>query len=301
MLLSSFLNPRTILIEQDALDRVQIYENMMQAICKLYQKDLPSCGEVLLEKILERDRESNVAYSSGLAIPHVRLDDFHDTVVCLCFLKHPIDYDGISVRWISLILSDRASSRLYLNIVAALLRISKNNGFMERAFACEASSEIYTTFDKEQIHISKNLNLGDIMSTKPITIPPDATMAELNSLINKHGHAVFPVVDAEDAFVGEVHILNLLRIGVPDYMLSMDNLNFLQSIEPLERIFEQEHSLLIQDFMDKEPPTLEPSASIIEAVSMMIHHQKRFFCVVENNSLKGIITAKDIFRKVIKA
>jgi len=46
---------------------------------------------------------------------------------------------------------------------------------------------------------------------------------------------------------------------------------------------------------------LEPSASIIETVSMMIHHQKRVFCVVEGDILKGVIAAKDIVRKVIRA
>lgn len=301
MLLSSFLNQRTILIESDALDREQIYKNMIAAICKVYGKESNTCDDMLLKKILERDREASVGYPSGLAIPHVRLEDLNDTIVCLCFLKHPIDYDGVQVRWIAMILTDIASSRLYLNIVAALLKVSQNAEFMGRIFACENAHDIFVAFDKEKIQISKSLHLEDIMTPKPITLGPDYTLGNLNSLINRYGHAVFPVVDEAGRFLGEVHILNMLKIGVPDYMLSIDNLNFLQSVEPLERIFEQEHTLLVQDFMDKEPPTLEPSASIIETVSMMIHHQRRVFCVVEDGILKGIITAKDIVRKVIRA
>ena len=232
MLLSSFLNPRTILIERDALEREQIYKNMIDAICKLYHKEAHSCSDLLLEKILERDREASVGYPSGLAIPHVRLDDFHDTVLCLCFLKHPIDYEGVEVRWIAMILTDIASSRLYLNIVAALLKVSKDADFIQRVFACENAHDIFVAFTKEKIQISKSLHLSDIMTTNPITVAPDATLGELNSLINKYGHAVFPVVDKAGRFVGEAHILNMLKIGVPDYMLSMNNLNFLQSVEP---------------------------------------------------------------------
>jgi PTS system nitrogen regulatory IIA component len=301
MLLSSFLNPRTILIEQDKLEREQIYKNMIEAICKHYNGDVTTCDDTLLTKILERDKESSVGYPSGLAIPHVRLDDFNDTVVCLSFLKHPIDYEGVKVRWIAMILTDKASSRLYLNIVAGLLRVSKDAEFMGRVFACVNEHDIFVAFDKEKIQISKGLHLEDIMTPNPITVGPDYTLGNLNSLINKYGHAVYPVVDKAGHFLGEVHILNLLKIGVPDYLLSIDNLNFLQSVEPLQRIFEQEHTLLVQDFMDKEPPTLEPSASIIETVSMMINHQKRVFCVVEDGSLKGVIAAKDIVRKVIRA
>ncbi len=274
---------------------------MVQAVCKLYQKELPLCGVELLEKILERDRESSVGFPSGLAIPHVRLDGFNDTVICLSFLRQPLDFAGTRVSWIALIISDKASSKLYLNIVAALMRASKNPEFIHKVFACNTSHDIYVAFDKEQINIGKELHLSDIMTTHAITVSPEATMAELNTLINKYGHAVFPVVDDDSRFVGEVHIINLLKTGIPDYLLSMDNLNFLQTFEPLEKIFEQEYSLYVKEFMDKEPPTIEPTASIIEAVSMMIQHQKRFFCVVEDKRLKGIITAKDIFRKVIKA
>jgi len=81
----------------------------------------------------------------------------------------------------------------------------------------------------------------------------------------------------------------------------LENLAFLQSYEPLEKIFEQEESILVKDLMDKDVITLNSNASIIEAVYEMILHKKRYFSVVDQGQLKGVITAMDIFRKVIKA
>jgi len=113
--------------------------------------------------------------------------------------------------------------------------------------------------------------------------------------------AGFPVVNAQGKFMGEVNILNLLKVGVPDYMLMLENLAFLQSFEPLEKIFEQEENVLVRDLMEKDVVTLSSNASIIEAVYEMIIQRKRYFSVVDQGELKGVITAMDIFRKVIKA
>jgi len=46
---------------------------------------------------------------------------------------------------------------------------------------------------------------------------------------------------------------------------------------------------------------LSPETSIIETVFEMIQHKKRFFSVVQDGKLVGVITAMDIYRRVIRA
>ena len=53
--------------------------------------------------------------------------------------------------------------------------------------------------------------------------------------------------------------------------------------------------------MQKNTRVLSSDASIVETVYHMLKDNKRYFCVVDNGRLVGIITAMDIFRKVIKA
>ena len=301
MQLSDFLDPRTILMEHRVLTREQVYENMMRSLCESHRLELPICGAPLLQKILERDRESSTAYPSGIAIPHIRLDGFEDTLISLCFLQNPLDFDGTSVHWIALIITDKSSSKLYLNIVAALLGLSKNTELMKALHAEKDGHGIKQQIAKQAVRVSKEIFLADIMITDPITVSPCTTLKELNALMNTHNIAGFPVVDEHNRFVGEVNILNLLKVGVPDYMLMLENLAFLQSYEPLERIFEQEENLCVQDFMETDVVTLNSTAAIIEAVYEMILQRKRYFSVVDQGQLKGVITAMDIFRKVIKA
>ncbi|NLN34798.1 MAG: CBS domain-containing protein, partial [Candidatus Cloacimonetes bacterium] len=89
---------------------------------------------------------------------------------------------------------------------------------------------------------------------------------------------------------------------VPDYLMMLDNISFLSSYEPLERLFEQEDILAVKDIMQSDTEYLSPAASIPEVVFMMIQKQKRFYSVVDDSGkLVGVVTAMDIFRKVIKA
>jgi len=301
VLLSDFLEPRTILIERRVLTREQVYENMMRSLCESHRKDMPICGMPLLEKILERARESSTAYPTGIAIPHIRLEGLQDTLISLCFLQNPLDFEGTMVHWIALIITDKSSSKIYLNIVASLLSLSKNEELIRQLQSEKDGQGVKHAIAKQGLKVSKDVFLADIMISDPVTVTPETTLQELNALMNTCNIAGFPVVNAQGKFMGEVNILNLLKVGVPDYMLMLENLAFLQSFEPLEKIFEQEENVLVRDLMEKDVVTLSSNASIIEAVYEMIIQRKRYFSVVDQGELKGVITAMDIFRKVIKA
>lgn len=273
----------------------------MEKICALHLQHIPKCGKPMLDMILERDRISSTAYPTGIAIPHVRMEGFEDTVLAMCFLQNPLDYDGTAVHWVCLIITDKSSSKLYLNIVAALMKISKDAEVMRQLHDQKDGHSLIHLLKIMQIKVKEELTISDVMITDPFCVSPDATLRELDDLLNRHKTSHLPVVDENRRFLGEVSILKVLKVGVPDYLMMLDNLAFLKSYEPLESLFEKEDELKVADIMKREVDVLSPSASIIEAVFEMIQNNKRFFSVVEDGKLVGIVTAMDIFRKVIKA
>ena len=299
MLLSNFLDAKTIFFESRTRTREEIYHDMVSRICSHYP--LPTCGTRLVDMILARDEESSTAYPSGIAMPHVRMEGFDDTLISICFLEHPIDYEGTEVYVIVLFITEKSASRLYLNIVSALLKLSKDEAAMQLLRSQKDGNSLIAAIKRFGITIKENLTISDIMETKPITIMPDQNLRELASLMNEHNQAFMPVVDERGRYLGEVDILCLLKVGVPDYLMMLDNLNFLSSYEPLENLFEQEDLLQVADIMRRDQDTLAPDASIIEASHEMIQKSKRFYAVVQNGHLAGIISAMDIFKKVIRA
>jgi len=300
MLLSDLLDAKSILHENRVLTREQVYHLLVERIC--YHRRLPVCGEGLMQLILERDRQSSTAYATGIAIPHVRMENFHDTMIGMAFVQNPIDYDGQKVHWVCLVITDKSSSNIYLNLVAALLKVSKDAPLMRELGELRDGHAVMQRLHKLDIRIKKEITLGDIMVSEPITISPDAKLSELSAILCSKEISFLPVVDENNRYLGEVSILNLLKVGVPDYLMMLDNVSFLRSYEPLEKLFEQEDTLTVRDIMSKEEEFLNPQSSIPEAVFEMIQHHKRFYSVVDDaHKLVGVVTASDIFRKVIKA
>ncbi|MGQ9781054.1 MAG: CBS domain-containing protein [Nitrososphaeria archaeon] len=56
---------------------------------------------------------------------------------------------------------------------------------------------------------------------------------------------------------------------------------------------------LVKDYMDKEVPTIEEQASVVNAAKIMIKSGKGFLIVLREGKLQGIITEHDFVSKVI--
>lgn len=301
MLLADFLDPKTIAYENRVLNRVQVYEEIIERICRQRQHTTYKCGKAMLEAILEREKESSMAYATGIAIPHIRVDGLEDTLIGMTFLQNPLDYDGTEVNWVVLIFTDRSSSKIYLNIVAALLKLSQDTELMRQVRQAADGHALIHLLRHRDVSIGKDLCLGDIMITDPCCVLPDATLRDLDKIINEHAISLVPVVDENRGYLGEVTVLDVLKVGVPDYLMRMDNLAFLRTFEPLENLFENEDKITVREIMRKDAKTLSPDSSIVEAVFQMIQNRRRSFSVVDRGRLVGVVTAMDVFRRVIKA
>jgi CBS domain-containing protein len=301
MLLADFLDPRTIVFEQRILTREQIYRDIIERICLFHKDILSNYDDNLLRAILDREKEAPMVYPSGIAIPHIRLDGLADTLIGMTFLQTPLNYDGIKVDWIVMIFTDKTSSKIYLNIVAALLKISQDSEIMNQLRSFNDGIEVINYLRQCKITVGQELSVADLMVKNPVCIQSDDTLSKINSLMNEFNISLVPVVDENGNYVGEVDILNVLKVGMPDYLMMIDDITFLRSYEPLESLFEKEEIVKAGEIMQKNARVLSPTTSIVETVYYMIKENKRHFCIVDKEYLVGIITAMDIFRKVIKA
>jgi mannitol/fructose-specific phosphotransferase system IIA component (Ntr-type)/CBS domain-containing protein len=299
MQLISLLDAKLIYFEENKQTKDEILTSMVGKICSFYK--LPSCDDRLLEKVLAREKESSTVYPTGLAIPHIRMEGFNDTVICMCVPRHPIRYEDIDIRLFMLIITDKSSAKLYLNLVAAVMKLSKDKEFMEKIYQEKDGNGIYNLLKNTDIRVKQELIIQDIMTPDPFVIKETATLRELGDLLGKHNVTFVPVVDEQGKLVGEVNVLQFLKVGVPDYLMMMDNLNFLRSFEPFERLFEKEEMVKVKEIMSPAEEFTYPTSSIIKVVFEMIQHQKRVYTVIDKNKVVGIVTAMDIFRKVVRA
>ena len=299
MQLASLLDARTITVERRVLNKEQVYQNLVELICHHYK--LPYCGSKLLERIYQREHEAPTSYPTGIAIPHVRMDDFSDTVIGMTFLQNPIEINGIMVSLVVLIITDKSSSKLYLNMVAALLGISSNPEQMAQLHNQADGHGILHLFKKLNIDVKMEISVADIMVKEPVSVNPEALLSEFSALISENDISMIPVTDAAGKYLGEVSILRFLKVGVPDYLMMIGNLQFLKSYEPLENLFQRLDVTKVREIMATDAKVLIPEASVVEAVFEMINNNKRVLSVVKDGRLVGVISAMDIFRKIIQS
>ncbi len=297
MLLASFLEAHNILFENRVLTKEQVYKQLVDRLCSQYK--LPVCGSKLLELIFQREEEVSSAYPTGIAIPHIRMDGLNDTLIAMTFLQNPLDYNGIKVSWVVLILTDKTSSKTYLNIVAALLKLSKDKEAMAALASAGDGYSVIQYLKRNEVEVKKDVTVADIMVQNPIAVLPQNSLRELINLMGTHRVAGMPVVDETGKYIGEVNVLNLLKVGVPNYVMMLDNLSFLASYEPLENLFGKQDILFVKDIMTTGDVFIRPESSIIEAVFLMFSQNKRYLSVVKDEKLVGLVTAMDILIKVI--
>ena len=127
----------------------------------------------------------------------------------------------------------------------------------------------------------------DWMTENPVTIAPDATLAEAYEMMLEREVRRLPVVDRE--LVGIITMGDVLR------QLPVSG----EEEDTATRLLLNEKRVC--DVCISDPITINPSATIQEAAERMLEYQISGLPVVRNGKLIGIITESDIFRLVVES
>jgi CBS domain-containing protein len=127
----------------------------------------------------------------------------------------------------------------------------------------------------------------DVMS-KPTTVAPDATLAEVEQILECNGFNGLPVV-ADGAPVGFVTSLDLLEAFrfTPDAMLP-----------PYDEIMRRP----VSSVMVREPAVVQPHTRLMRVLVKMIAMRNKSFPVVDaNDRLVGVVAREDLMQALRRA
>ena len=296
MKLVSLLDKNCIKVEHDIAGKEDAIIFLVDTILKEYKTGLSK--DVIMSKILEREALGGTSFATGIAIPHARLDDFNDLLIAICVPKKPFIDNDIEIKMVVLILTSKTSSKTYLQVLSSFAQISQDKELFNKLALSKNSNEFVNFI--EEVRIKKDLTVEDIMTTNILKVTPETTLKEILDIFYKNNISYAPVIDEKDNFIGEVTMLDLLKVGIPNYALMMGNLKFLTSFEPLEDLLKNEDKIKIKEIMKKPDITLEKESSIIEAALKLTQKDRRHIPVVENKKIVGVISFMDILNKVIR-
>lgn len=143
----------------------------------------------------------------------------------------------------------------------------------------------------------------DIMNKKVITVKPSMDVHKLAEFFIKEDISGAPVVDDEGIYLGVVLEEGLIfqdkKVHLPTFInLSIGYLTL--GTHQFEEEIKKIAGSKVVDIMDKDAPVIGPHESVADLATRMIEDNIRYFPVLDNGVLVGIVTKKDIVRSIAK-
>jgi magnesium-transporting ATPase (P-type) len=148
MKLSDFVNRQLVQAHLKSHTKDESLAEITERICA--GKKIKNKKEIL-EKLLEREKQSSTGIGNGVAIPHARIKDLKEAVLFVGISKRGINFasvDSKPVHLIVLFLTPLLESGLHLKILSGIGTLLNNKTLVEQLMRCSADDELYRTLKK---------------------------------------------------------------------------------------------------------------------------------------------------------
>ena len=296
MKLGSLIDRECILVGESFPDADSAIRHLIEIFHR--KRKLPISIEQTLAVVRERENLGGTVLPTGVAIPHGRLDEFHDLLIGIWIPPSPVGVGEQEVKAVFFFLTSKSGTALYLPVLAALSKWSQDSAAFGRFLSVRSPAEAAAELDG--IILKNEITVEDIMTPDPTTCRKKCTLAELADLFYQQGLSFVPVVDENGYQIGEVTIKDLISRGIPDYVRRLANTKFLKTLEPFEALLQEEDNILVGEIMRKPSRNITRDASVIEAATLMTAKGFRHLPVVDGKKVVGIVSEMDILKKVIR-
>ncbi|MEA4862579.1 MAG: PTS sugar transporter subunit IIA [Victivallaceae bacterium] len=301
MKLASLLNPHLVFCRLSGSTREEIYGGMLDmARTQMHREHLDT--KDILAQLIERENFLKMPYC-GIALPHVRLEQLHDLYIVIGVPAEPVmlkDDDTEPTKLVVMSLISESTSNSYLKALAAFARYLTQPGKLDALTACNDGQQLVDMISNDCVTINRTLTAEDLMLEYP-TIRADQSLAEALDTFYRERREVLPVVDADNHFLGLVDAADIIRSFIPDYLLMLDNLNFLNSFEVFDNIFKSENKYSVRDYVQPAKMILAPDTPLIQFTIRLVRREAYAGFVVDSeNHLLGVVAINNIVHKVLR-
>jgi predicted transcriptional regulator len=143
------------------------------------------------------------------------------------------------------------------------------------------------------------MKVREIMTNNPVTVRPDATVAQVIEQVLARGLSGVPVLDTHGQLLGIITKRDLVaRHAHPHVPLYLGILGGVLPIETRHNDEEMRRVLATTagDLMTRDPLTIDADATVEDLADLMADHDANPVPVMEGDRLVGIASYEDILR-----
>lgn len=163
---SEYLKPSQIIFNLKASDKLQALEELLDVLIK---QKLIKNKELILTRIIDRERLESTAIGHNVALPHARVNTGGEIAVAVGRSKEGIDFDAVdhkSVNIIILVVWNPSIPGLFNHLFAGLAQFLRRSGFRQRIFGAQNKSELYKVLSEVELrlpHEDKIINRASLL------------------------------------------------------------------------------------------------------------------------------------------
>ncbi|HEU4453464.1 MAG TPA: CBS domain-containing protein [Longimicrobium sp.] len=262
------------------------------AVSALAQKLVDSGAVANPERLARLFTESRIRdlihVGDRVLLPHLRTDAVEKLVVAVGLAAAPLstaeDSEG-TAQVVVLVLAPPSEAGLYLQTVAALARVLRDDAVVDRLVAARSPGAVLEIPQVQAITIQPRLTVRDVMTQRVYRVGPDSTVREVLDLISEHKLRAVPVVDGERVVLGMVSDRDLMRFLLPRMQKS-------------DEIPASLREITVREVMSRSVICVSEDQALAEVTSIMVSKDLERLPVVSEGKLTGFLTRGDILRKL---
>lgn len=100
----------------------------------------------VLDKLLDREKQSSTGIGNGVAVPHARIEDLKEAVLFVGLSKRGVNFDSVDgkpVHLIVLFLTPLLESGLHLKVLSGVTTLLNDEVFIGQVMRCSSNEELY--------------------------------------------------------------------------------------------------------------------------------------------------------------
>ncbi len=161
-----------------------------------------------------------------------------------------------------------------------------------------AASRPELTTNKCSATINTTMKVREVMQTEIVTIPESATYREAAEILHTHTISGAPVVGEDDGLVGILSEKDLFRMLYPHYSSYYENPESYTDAKKQEMSVHEVKDANIKEFITRDVHTADPDQEVMHVGGLLLAKKIHRMPVVDKEELAGIISRRDIYKKI---
>ncbi len=251
--------------------------------------------------LLHRESLGGTVLGKETMVPHAYVEGLKDYIIMYVRLKSPLLLDGgNTVRHAFIILTSREMAAFHLKIMRAVADILTNH---DQILLSAGSAESFISeLEKTGVRVESHLHARDFLQSVPSIRETDSVSRAVD-LMKEQNWSHVPVTDVNGRFVGTVDFIDVLGATMPDYVMRLSDLSFLEDFEPLKQFALKENSMSVRAYIKNiSTMIVTDDVSYVEVLFLMVKHRHRFLIAVDQKGLfLGVIRSMDVINRIFRA